>query len=113
MKLLLDTHTAIWWLDAPEKLSRAAYEMIADPANRVLISPITPWEMAIKINSGKMTLHVLVSHFREVMSEAQFTLLPIDPHRRFVLACFQCIIAIHLIACWSPRRWKQRPLWSA
>jgi PIN domain nuclease of toxin-antitoxin system len=42
MKLLLDTHTTIWWLDAPQKLGKAGFRMIADPENEVLISAIVP-----------------------------------------------------------------------
>jgi PIN domain nuclease of toxin-antitoxin system len=40
VRLLLDTHTTIWWLDAPKRLGKIGYSMIADPANEVLISAI-------------------------------------------------------------------------
>ena len=42
MKLLLDTHTAIWWLDAPEKLGQLGYRLISYPENEILISPVIP-----------------------------------------------------------------------
>jgi PIN domain nuclease of toxin-antitoxin system len=79
VKILLDTHTAIWWLDAPKRLGRAGFQLIANPSSEVLISPVTPWEMAIKMNSGKMPPHILVTKFMEVLREQEFTLLQIHP----------------------------------
>ena len=37
MKLLIDTHVLLWWLDDPALLSVAARDAIADPANDVLV----------------------------------------------------------------------------
>jgi PIN domain nuclease of toxin-antitoxin system len=79
MKLLLDTHTAIWWLDCPERLGRHGRQLIEDPANEVLISSIIPWEIAIKMNSRKMAPHVLATDFLRVLQEEEFTLLQIHP----------------------------------
>lgn len=79
MRLLLDTHTTIWWLDAPYKLGKTGYSMIADPANEILISAVVPWEIAIKTNAGKMPPHILVTDFLKVLSEEEFTLLEIHP----------------------------------
>ena len=79
MKILLDTHTALWWLDAPEKLGKTGYGMIADPTNEVLISAVVPWEIAIKMNSGKMPPHVLATDFLDVLREEEFTFLQIHP----------------------------------
>ena len=46
MDLLLDTHALLWhYLDDP-KLSVAAKILVADPANRVFVSPATHWEIA-------------------------------------------------------------------
>lgn len=64
---------------APKKLGKIGYTMIADPANEVLISAIVPWEIAIKMNSGKMPPHVLVTDFLRVLREEEFTLLQIHP----------------------------------
>jgi len=79
VKILLDTHTALWWLDAPEKLGKTGYGMIADPTNEVLISAVVPWEIAIKMNSGKMPPHVLATDFLDVLREEEFTFLQIHP----------------------------------
>ncbi len=52
MKLLLDTHAALWfYLDDPQ-LSAAARTAIMDPANEKWVSPASYWEVAIKISIG-------------------------------------------------------------
>jgi len=54
--LLLDTHAVLWfWWDDPN-LSRAAKALILDPANRKLVSPATPWEVAIKVSLKKLDI---------------------------------------------------------
>lgn len=79
MRLLLDTHIALWWLDAPPKLGKTGHGLIADPANEILISPIVPWEIALKMNTGKMPSHVLATDFSNVVKAQRFTALQIDP----------------------------------
>ena len=79
MRLLLDTHTTIWWLDAPKRLGKTGYSMIADASNEVLISAVVPREIAIKMNSGKMPPHVLATDFLNVLNEEEFTLLQVHP----------------------------------
>ncbi len=48
MKLLLDTHLLIWASSRSELLSKSASELITDPANEVIFSSISIWEVAIK-----------------------------------------------------------------
>lgn len=38
VKLLLDTHALLWWLDDDAALGRVAHDAIADPTNEVLVS---------------------------------------------------------------------------
>jgi len=55
MRLLLDTHTFLWFiLDAPQ-LSASAKALIENPANKRLLSMASIWEMAIKTSNGKLT----------------------------------------------------------
>ena len=56
MKLLLDTHIFIWWVDEPEKLSTAAISALEDEANELLLSVASVWEMQIKLQLGKLKL---------------------------------------------------------
>lgn len=53
MRILLDTHVLIWALDAPSRLSADVQEQITDPANHVLFSSASIWEIAIKAAQGR------------------------------------------------------------
>lgn len=79
MKLLLDTHTAIWALDSPEQLGRKGRQLIESPANEVLVSPVVPWEIAIKANKYKAIPHALVTDFLNVMRKQDFVPIQITP----------------------------------
>ncbi|MGN6375257.1 MAG: type II toxin-antitoxin system VapC family toxin [Sphingomonas sp.] len=54
MRLLLDTHAVLFWWGASSKLGRRAYEVIADPDNRVHVSAASAWEVATKFRIGKL-----------------------------------------------------------
>ena len=79
MRLLLDTHTVLWWLDSPGKLGKAGHSLIADPNNEVMISPVVPWEIAIKANKYKAIPHALVTDFLNVMRKQDFVPIQITP----------------------------------
>ncbi len=55
-RLLLDTHAVLWWLTDDPALPSGPREAIADPANEVLVSTASLWEMAIKASLGKLTV---------------------------------------------------------
>ena len=54
MRLLLDTHAALWWLADDQRLGSAADEYLTDGANEVLLSAAVVWEVAIKRALGKL-----------------------------------------------------------
>lgn len=54
MRLLLDTHTFIWWLDGASSLSHDAKAAIEDDANDVFVSAASAWEIATKHRLGKL-----------------------------------------------------------
>ncbi len=56
MKLLLDTHALIWFLDDDPALSAAAKLAIENPGNQKLVSMATCWEMSIKAGLNKLKL---------------------------------------------------------
>ena len=58
MKLLLDTHTFIWWDSEPDKLSSAALGACQDQANTLILSVVSVWEMQIKSQLGKLSLNL-------------------------------------------------------
>jgi PIN domain nuclease of toxin-antitoxin system len=57
VRLLLDTHTLLWYVTGDRQLSSTAANLIVDPANEVFISPASFREIAIKVSIGKLTLH--------------------------------------------------------
>jgi len=56
MKVLLDTHTFIWWDSAPDKLSAQTLALCQDPTNKLIVSVVSLWEMQIKSQLGKLAL---------------------------------------------------------
>lgn len=54
MKLLLDTHAALWWLGDDNRLGRASADLLDDASNDVLLSAAVVWEVAIKRSLGKL-----------------------------------------------------------
>lgn len=53
MRILIDTHIYLWWLDDDEKLSQYAEDIIAN-ADDVYVSAISIWETTIKAHKGKL-----------------------------------------------------------
>jgi len=53
MKLLLDTHLLLWAAGEPNRLSAAARKLIAAPANELLFSAASIWEVVIKHGLGR------------------------------------------------------------
>ncbi len=79
MRVLLDTHTLVWAKISPEKLSRQAAEIMAQPLNVVFVSAASAWEIATKVRLGKLPgLERLERDFLEIMEQSGYTLLPID-----------------------------------
>ena len=54
MKLLLDTHAALWWLSDDDRFGRTAARHLADSANQVLLSAAVVLEVAIKRSLSKL-----------------------------------------------------------
>ena len=54
MKLLLDTHAALWWLADDERVGPEAARQLADETNQILLSAAVVWEVAIKRALGKL-----------------------------------------------------------
>ncbi len=54
MTLLLDTHALLWAIAAPEKLSPKAARAMASPGNEIVVSSVNLFEIAIKVQKGKL-----------------------------------------------------------
>ncbi|CAN5293878.1 type II toxin-antitoxin system VapC family toxin [soil metagenome] len=49
----MDTHTYVWAVTAPQRLSTEARAALTNPANTLLLSAATLWEMAIRHRAGR------------------------------------------------------------
>jgi PIN domain nuclease of toxin-antitoxin system len=54
LRLLLDSHAFLWWLDGDPKLTPAARTAIATDPAQVAVSAATAWEIATKARIGKL-----------------------------------------------------------
>jgi len=80
LRLLLDTHIASWSVLAPERIGKAARDLLSDPGNVVCVSDVSLWEIAIKRGLGRKSAESLpasVDHARAVFTDAGFDALPI------------------------------------
>lgn len=78
MEILLDTHVFIWWMVDPSRLSKKAKANLSNTANRVLLSAVVAWELAIKINAGKIHPASLISRLEDASGQQPFVELPIS-----------------------------------
>ena len=77
MKYLLDTHVFIWWAGEPACLSTLALSLCRNPANTLLLSVASVWEMQIKSQLGKLHLALPLSEI--IDSQQQTNRLEILP----------------------------------
>ena len=79
MRLLLDTHVFLWALMDDPKLSRIAREAFLHPANDLLLSVASTWEIAIKASLGKLDMPKPLGRFlRQQLERNTISLLPIE-----------------------------------
>ena len=62
MRLLLDTHTLLWWLADSSSLPASARKLIANKNSDVLVSAASAWEIATKVRLGKLPMAVDLAH---------------------------------------------------
>ena len=79
MRLLLDTHAFLWWVEGEPALGRRATSAISDPDTEVLFSIASCWELAIKLSLGKLRLAQRLDRFLpDQLSVNGFSVLPIE-----------------------------------
>lgn len=67
MRLLLDTHALLRAVDSPEELGRKAREVLTAPGQRIFVSTVSLWEIAIKISLDRLDLD---PDWREIIESA-------------------------------------------
>jgi len=80
MKLLLDTHTFLWAIAEPARLSRKATRMILDERNELLLSTVTLWETVVKLQAGKLKIPASAEFFQAHLDRLGVRqILPVTP----------------------------------
>ena len=77
MKILLDTHTFLWFLGGNTELSKQARMIIENAEHEKYISIATFWEIAIKNSLGKLTLDVPFAELKTEVLKNRFQILPV------------------------------------
>jgi PIN domain nuclease of toxin-antitoxin system len=82
VRLLLDTHIALWALVDDPRLPRRAADLISDPGNSIVVSAASVWEITLKHALGRGGPNAMPISGREALiyfGEAGYDLLPISP----------------------------------
>jgi PIN domain nuclease of toxin-antitoxin system len=120
VRLLLDTHALIWFLQGDERPPQKARAAIEDADNDVYVSAATAWEIAAKHRKGKLQeATFLVSDYQNILQEQEMIDLPVnsqhalrsgllelengDPFDRMILA--QALIE-NLVAVSIEKEWN-------
>lgn len=77
MRLLLDTHVALWAIVDSPRLPQHARSLILDPANTLYISTASVWEITIKHMLGKGDMPVSGTQAAVHFQAAGYIELPI------------------------------------
>lgn len=79
MRLLLDTHVALWAITSDLRLSKAARDLISAPTNAILVSAASVWEIAIKHALGRGDMPVSGSEALGYFERSGYELLDVTP----------------------------------
>lgn len=78
MKLLLDTHILLWYLEGHPNLPETQRQQIEDRRNQVAVSAVSLWEMTIKIAIGKLELMDDLATVENTLLQQGIRILPIQ-----------------------------------
>lgn len=85
MRLLLDTHIALWAIADDARLSATARQLIASPDNEIWISVASLWEIAIKYSLGRGDMPVSSEQSAAYFLEAGYRMLAVRPEHTHAL----------------------------
>ena len=85
MKILLDTHIALWAIADTAKLSEEVIHMLESEKNEVYYSIASVWEIAIKHKIRPEQMPISEEEFVRLCEKTGFTQLPIKPEHIFLL----------------------------
>jgi PIN domain nuclease of toxin-antitoxin system len=87
MKIVIDTHSLLWFIMGDDRLSNDARTIIEDLDNHILVSIGSLWEIAIKVNIGKLRfLQTYPELFPSELQKNEIEVLPIRHEHLTTLA---------------------------
>jgi PIN domain nuclease of toxin-antitoxin system len=103
VKVLLDTHVFMWWINEDARMSENAHRVLSDGHNELVFSAASGWEMAIKVRVGKLrvdgplgpylstqlaqnSMQVLAVSLRHAVGVSELPTLHRDPFDRLLVA---------------------------
>lgn len=78
MRVLLDTHTLLWWVIGDSRLSNRAHDVLSSHQSEIFVSAASAWEVATKVRLGKLPgAEKLAAEFPERIELLGFHKLPV------------------------------------
>jgi len=78
MKYLLDTHAIIWYFEDSSELPQKVAALVDSPEISIYICSVSLWEIAIKINIGKLKLNLAFGELLDNIKSRDFNILQIE-----------------------------------
>jgi len=78
MEALLDTHVLVWWFENAPMLSKRASAILSGPDNSLHVSAAVGWEIAIKVNLGKLRSVELIEDMTGFLEQEGWNELPVS-----------------------------------
>ena len=77
MNVLLDTHTFIWYIEGNAKLTQKARDVIEVSGDKIYLSIISLWEIAIKTGKKQLTLQNEFDDLLDILNSLEIEILAI------------------------------------
>ena len=90
MKVLLDTHIALWMLRDANLVPTRALELVANPRNDLFVSAVSLWEVSLKHMKDPSAMPVPGSLFRQKSEEAGYMVMGLEPSHVDALETLHC-----------------------
>ncbi len=79
--IILDTHSLLWWIGTPKKLSKKAQQEIEKTIkkDKILISSISIWEICLLVEKGRLDLTMEIENWIQKVERLPFLqFIPVD-----------------------------------
>jgi PIN domain nuclease of toxin-antitoxin system len=77
-RFLLDTHVFLWLIQGDPQLSDRVRAIITDDASQLNFSVVSIWEIAIKLNIGKLKIEHSIEDIYQLLAQLKIEILPIE-----------------------------------